>query len=263
MTAIFDTHAHYDDKAFDGDREALLAALPRNGIARVVNIGASLASCKQTIALMEKYDYIYGAIGVHPNKTAELEEQPQAPAAMGQLKEMCGHGKCVAVGEIGLDYYWDKPEREIQKKWFVRQLQLARECGLPVVIHSRDAAKDTADIMEAEKAGEIGGVIHCYSYTKETARTFLDMGFFFGIGGVLTFQNARKLKEAVEYIPMDRIVLETDCPYLAPVPYRGKRNSSLNLPYVVSALAQVKGISEEEIRKAAWENGLRLYHMDV
>ena len=292
MTAIFDTHAHYDDKAFDGDREALLAALPRSGIARVVNIGASLASCKRTVALMEKYDYIYGAIGVHPSETAELEGQslnareqqspeapaarerqspeapaarerqspeapaareqqsPEAPDVLEQLRAMCRHEKCVAVGEIGLDYYWDEPAREIQKKWFVRQLQLARECALPVVIHSRDAARDTADIMEAEKAGEIGGVIHCYSYTKETARTFLDMGFFFGIGGVLTFQNARKLKEAAEYIPMDRIVLETDCPYLAPVPFRGKRNSSLNLPYVVSALAQIKGISEEEQERA-------------
>lgn len=316
MTAIFDTHAHYDDKAFDGDREALLAALPQNGIARVVNIGASLASCERTVTLMEKYDYIYGAIGIHPSETAELEEQssesgdareqrspeatestdareqrslevlesgdareqrspeatesgdarkkqlPEASDALERLKAMCRHEKCVAVGEIGLDYYWDEPDREIQKKWFVRQLQLARECALPVVIHSRDAARDTVDIMEAEKAGEIGGVIHCYSYTKETARTFLDMGFFFGIGGVLTFQNARKLKEAVEYIPMDRIVLETDCPYLAPVPFRGKRNSSLNLPFVVSALAQIKGISEEEVRRAAWENGLRLYGME-
>ena len=317
MAAIFDTHAHYDDKAFDEDREALLAALPRNGIARVVNIGASLASCRRTIALMEKYDYIYGAIGIHPSETAELEGQPleftdfleqqpsetsdaleqwfsetsdaleqqpsetsdfreqqssetsnfreqqspEIPDAWEQLKAMCCHEKCVAVGEIGLDYYWDEPAREVQKKWFVRQLQLARECALPVVIHSRDAARDTVDIMEAEKAGEIGGVVHCYSYTKETARTFLDMGFFFGIGGVLTFQNARKLKEAVEYIPMDRIVLETDCPYLAPVPFRGKRNSSLNLPYVVSALAQIKGISEEAVRRAAWENGLRLYGM--
>lgn len=262
MTAIFDTHAHYDNRAFDEDREALLEALSRNGIARVVNIGASLASCKRTVALMEKYDYIYGAIGIHPSETAELEGQsPKGSDAWEQLKAMCRHEKCVAVGEIGLDYYWDEPAREVQKKWFVRQLQLARECALPVVIHSRDAARDTVDIMEAEKAGEIGGVVHCYSYTKETARTFLDMGFFFGIGGVLTFQNARKLKEAVEYIPMGRIVLETDCPYLAPVPFRGKRNSSLNLPYVVSALAQIKGISEEAVRRAAWENSLRLYGM--
>ena len=231
MTDIFDTHAHYDDKAFDEDREALLESLPSQGVARVVNIGASLASCRRTVELTEAYDYIYGAIGVHPSETGELDEE-----GFGQLREMCGAEKCVAIGEIGLDYYWKEPEREIQKKWFLRQLHLAKKTGLPVVIHSRDAARDTVDILEAEKGGETGGVIHCYSYTKETARRFLDMGFFFGIGGVLTFQNARKLREAVEYIPLDRIVLETDSPYLAPVPYRGKRNSSLHLPYVIQAL---------------------------
>ncbi|MCI8789938.1 MAG: TatD family hydrolase [Lachnospiraceae bacterium] len=257
MTDIFDTHAHYDDKAFDEDREALLESLPSQGVARVVNIGASLASCRRTVELTEAYDYIYGAIGVHPSETGELDEE-----GFGQLREMCGAEKCVAIGEIGLDYYWKEPEREIQKKWFLRQLHLAKKTGLPVVIHSRDAARDTVDILEAEKGGETGGVIHCYSYTKETARRFLDMGFFFGIGGVLTFQNARKLREAVEYIPLDRIVLETDSPYLAPVPYRGKRNSSLHLPYVIQALAQVKGISEEEARRAAWENSLKLYRME-
>ena len=257
MTDIFDTHAHYDDKAFDEDREALLESLPSQGVARVVNIGASLASCRRTVELTEAYDYIYGAIGVHPSETGELDEE-----GFGQLREMCGAEKCVAIGEIGLDYYWKEPEREIQKKWFLRQLHLAKKTGLPVVIHSRDAARDTVDILEAEKGGETGGVIHCYSYTKETARRFLDMGFFFGIGGVLTFQNARKLREAVEYIPLDRIVLETDSPYLAPVPYRGKRNSSLHLPDVIQALAQVKGISEEEARRAAWENSLKLYRME-
>ncbi len=257
MIAIFDTHAHYDDEAFDTDREELLLQLPQQGIARVVNVGASLASCKKTIELMENYDYIYGALGVHPSETAELTEE-----GIQWLEQQCRHEKCLAVGEIGLDYYWDEPEREVQKKWFVKQLNLARQIQLPVIIHSRDAAKDTVDIMTAEKAGEIGGVVHCYSYSKETARTFLDMDFYFGIGGVLTFKNAKKLKEAVEYIPMNRIVLETDCPYLAPDPNRGKRNSSLNLPYVVAAMAAIKGISEEEVRKEAWENSLRLYRME-
>lgn len=258
MTPIFDTHAHYDDDAFDIDREELLEELPKQGIEKVVNVGASLASCGKTIELMEKYDYIYGAIGVHPNETAELNEE-----SFAWLREQCRREKCVAVGEIGLDYYWDEPEREIQKEWFVRQLDLARELSLPVIIHSRDAAKDTLDIMLAEKASEIGGVVHCFSYTKETAKTCLDMGFYIGIGGVLTFKNAKKLKEAVEYIPLDRIVLETDCPYLAPDPNRGKRNSSLNIPYVVSALANIKGISEEEVRRAAWENAHDLYRMKV
>lgn len=258
MTDIFDTHAHYDDKAFDADREKLLDSLPRNGIVRVVNVGASLASCRRTIELTERYDFIFGALGIHPNETAELTEED-----IVWLGQQCQSDKCVAVGEIGLDYYWDEPDRNIQKLWFARQLNLARELKLPVIIHSRDAAKDTVDLMTAEKAGDIGGVIHCYSYTKETARIFLDMGFYFGIGGVLTFNNAKKLKEAVEYIPMARIVLETDCPYLAPVPNRGKRNSSLNIPYVVRAMAQIKGISEEEIRAAAWENSHRLYRMSL
>ncbi len=258
MTEIFDTHAHYDDEAFDGDREELLESLPRNGVARVVNVGASLASCRRTLELTERYDFIYGAIGIHPNETAELTEENFAG-----LERMCRADKCVAVGEIGLDYYWDEPERKVQKEWFARQLNLARELELPVVIHSRDAAKDTIDLMTAERAAETGGVVHCFSYTKETARTFLDMGFFIGIGGVLTFNNAKKLKEAVQFIPMDRIVLETDCPYLAPVPNRGSRNSSLNIPYVVTAMAQLKGIGEEEVRAAAWENAHRLYRMKI
>lgn len=254
MTEIFDTHAHYDDEAFDEDREELLKALPERGIARVVNVGASLASCRRTIELMNCYDYIYGAIGIHPSDTAELDEQ-----SFEWIRQQCHLEKCVAVGEIGLDYYWDEPEREIQKEWFVRQLNLAREIKKPVIIHSRDAAKDTVDIMTAENAGEIGGVIHCYSYTKETAKIFLDMGFYFGIGGVLTFKNAKKLKEAVEYIPLERIVLETDCPYLAPVPNRGKRNNSLNIPYVITAMAEIKGVDEETVRQAAWRNAHELY----
>ena len=255
---IFDTHAHYDDEAFDEDREELLQKLPAEGIERVVNVGASLSGCEQTVALAEKYDYIYAAVGVHPCDTKELTEE-----GFQWLAKQCLHEKCVAVGEIGLDYYWeeDAKEKERQKKWFVRQLDLARSLHKPVVIHSRDAARDTLELCKENRLDEIGGVVHCYSYTKETAKIFLNMGFYFGIGGVLTFKNAKKLKEAVEYIPMDRIVLETDCPYLAPEPNRGKRNSSLNIPYVVTAMSQLKGISEEEVRKAAWENAIKLYRM--
>lgn len=256
MTEIFDTHAHYDDEAFDKDREELLRALPGEGIARVVNIGASLSTCKTTRALAEQYDYIYCVLGVHPGDTVELTEE-----SMDWLRQQCQYEKCVAVGEIGLDYYWDEPEHDIQKKWFLRQLDLARECGKPVVIHSRDAAKDTADIMTAAKCQDIGGVIHCFSYTKEMAKTFLDMGFYIGIGGVLTFKNAKKLVEVAEYVPMERIVLETDCPYLAPEPYRGKRNSSLLLSHVVEALAGIKGITEEEVRRVTWENAHELYRL--
>lgn len=251
---IFETHAHYDDEAFDEDREELLAALEEQGIGRVVNIGASLASCKQTIALMESYPFIYGALGIHPSETAELDE-----TAFSWLKEQCAHSKCVAVGEIGLDYHWQEPEREIQKKWFVRQLEMAEELKKPVVIHSRDAAEDTVDILKGHK-GQSGGVIHCFSYTKETAKTFLDMGFYIGIGGVVTFKNAKKIKEAVEYIPLDRIVVETDSPYLAPEPYRGKRNSSLYLPYIIEEIAALKGLSPGQVEETAWQNAQNLYH---
>lgn len=254
---IFETHAHYDDEAFDQDREELIESLPAAGIETVVNVGASLESTKTTLALAERYSYFYGAAGVHPNETGELTE-----ADMEWLKEICGRPKVVAVGEVGLDYHWDEPERDVQKKWFARQLELAREVNLPVIIHSRDAAKDTLDLMKGEHAEEIGGVIHCFSYGVEMAREYLNMGFFIGIGGVLTFSNGKKLKEVAAYAPLDRIVLETDCPYLAPVPNRGKRNSSLNLSYVADALAQIKGVTREEIEIQTCRNARRLYRLE-
>lgn len=276
---IIDTHAHYDDKAFDEDRAELLSAMCSGSTAqgnrassnvtqgsesseggytpvihRIVNIGSSLGACRRTIALMKEYDFIYGALGVHPTDSGELTEDD-----IQWLKTQCALEKCVAVGEIGLDYYWDEPEREIQKKWFVRQLHLAKEVNLPVVIHSRDAAQDTVDIMKAEHAEETGGVIHCFSYGKELAKIFLDMGFFIGVGGVVTFNNGRKLKEVVEYIPLDRIVIETDCPYLAPVPFRGKRNDSRKLAHVVQQIAEIKGISVEEVEEVTFRNAYKLY----
>ena len=254
---IIDSHAHYDDEAFEEDRDNLLQSMQSNGIEKIINVGANIKGSRASIALSEQYPFIYAAVGVHPSDTEELNEEK-----MAWLKEVSKKEKVVAIGEIGLDYYWPEPDHETQKKWFLRQLDLAREIKKPVIIHSREAAKDTVDLMTEAHAEEIGGVIHCYSYTKETAKTFLDMGFYFGIGGVLTFKNAKKLKEAVEYIPMDRIVFETDCPYLAPEPNRGKRNSSLNIPYVIATMAQIKGITEEEVRKAAWDNSLKLYRMD-
>lgn len=255
---IFESHAHYDDEAFDDDRDALLSSLPENGIDTVINVGASLHSCRTTIGLMEKYPFIYGAIGVHPSETQELDEE-----SFVWLKECCGIEKVVAVGEIGLDYHYDDPEVSVQKKWFERQLELAREVKLPVIIHSREAAKDTLDIMKNLRAQEMGGVIHCYSYTKEIAREYLDMGYYFGIGGVITFANAKKLKEAVEYIPLDRILLETDSPYLAPEPNRGKRNSSLNIPYIVEAIAALKGISNEEVIAVTHANAEKLFRINI
>ena len=253
---IFDTHAHYDDEAFDDDREALLGSLASQGIQAVTNVAASLKSCETTLALTEQYPFIYGAIGVHPSETAELDA-----CGMDRMKAWCASEKIRAVGEIGLDYYWEEPEHEIQKKWFAAQLDLAKELKLPVIIHSRDAAKDTLDIMKAEHAEELGGVIHCFSYTKEMAREYLNMGFYLGIGGVLTFKNAKKLVEVAEYAPLSSIVLETDCPYLAPVPFRGTHNSALNLGIVAERLAQIKGTDRETVERITWENAERLYRL--
>lgn len=254
---IFDTHVHYDDEAFNEDREAVIKSLVAAGVETVVNIGASMASSETTLELTRNYPFIYGTAGVHPSETAELDEEK-----FQRLREIVREPKIVAVGEIGLDYYWEKPAHDIQKNWFERQLELAREVNLPVVIHSREAAKDTLEIMKAARAGELGGVIHCFSYGKEMAREYLDMGFFLGIGGVLTFKNAKKLREVVEYAPMEQLVLETDSPYMAPEPNRGKRNTSANLPYVVNMMAEIKGLSPEEVMTATEKNARRLYRME-
>lgn len=253
---IFDTHAHYDDGAFDGDREELLGSFQKQGIGRVVNIACSLAAIKSTLALAGQYPFIYGAAGVHPTETGELNEENFA-----EIEEALSDPKIVAVGEIGLDYHWDEPERPVQKKWFERQLYLAKEKEMPVVLHSREAAKDTLEMVKSAGGAALSAVMHCFSYGTELAREYLNMGYYLGIGGVLTFSNGKKLKEVVSYMPMEQLLLETDCPYLAPVPFRGKRNSSLNLPYVVSAIAEIKGISEEEVRRTTWENACRFYRI--
>lgn len=250
---IIDSHAHYDDEAFEEDRDNLLQSMQSNGIEKIINVGANIKGSRASIALSERYPFIYAAVGVHPSDTEEMDEEKIA-----WLKEVSKKEKVVAIGEIGLDYYWPEPDREIQKKWFIRQMELAQEVNLPVIIHSRDAAQDTIEILKQFPAN---GVIHCYSYTKESAKEFLKIGYYFGIGGVLTFKNAKKLKEAVMEIPMDRILLETDSPYLAPEPNRGKRNSSLNIPYVVKELAQLKGISEEEVINITTVNTKKLFHL--
>ena len=251
---IFESHAHYDDDAFEEDRDKLLPELKENGIGCVVNISSDLASVEKSLALAEKYSFVYAAVGVHPSDTGELNEENFA-----WLKRQCGREKVLAVGEIGLDYYWDNVERDVQKKWFARQLVMANETHLPVVIHSRDAAKATIDVMRGEKPVDRRGVIHCFSYTKETVKEFLGMGYLIGVGGVVTFKNAKKLRECVEYLPMESILLETDCPYLAPEPYRGKRNCSLYLPYVAEEIARIKGITAQEVIDITERNAKRLF----
>ena len=253
---IFDTHAHYDDDTFDEDREELLAGMNAAGVEYIVNVGASMASSKRSVNLAEKYPFVYAAVGVHPDEVGELNEEKFA-----QLKAWTSHEKVKAVGEIGLDYYWDKEGHDLQKHWFMRQMELAHECNLPMIVHSREAAKDTLDMIVAAKPLELSGIIHCYSYSVEQAREYLDMGYYIGIGGVLTFKNAKKLKEVAEYAPLSQIVIETDCPYLAPTPFRGKRNDSSKLRYVAEELASIKQMSVEEVIRITNENGRKLYHI--
>ena len=253
---IFDTHAHYDDKAFDEDREEMLASLPENGIGNVVNVCASINSLRRIIPLTEKYPYVWGAAGVHPDYAEEMTEE-----TLEEIRKVLQHEKILAVGEIGLDYYWHKePENhKRQQEMFRAQLDIAREEKLPFMIHSRDAAEDTLMIVkEYMQKGMYGGIMHCYSYGLEHAREYVKMGLFLGIGGVVTFTNGRKLKEVVHEIPLDNLVLETDCPYLAPVPYRGKRNCSLYLSYVVQAIAELKGVPADEVIRVTEENARRL-----
>lgn len=254
MIRIFDTHAHYDDEAFDKDCEELLKSFPEHNVMAVTNIGTNIDTSRITAQLTEQYDYVYGAVGMYPTEVYAFETSD----AMEQLRSLVTeHERVVAIGEIGLDYHYDNIDKALQQKWFEAQMNLARELHVPIVVHSRDAAQDTIAVMRQAKAGEIGGVVHCYSYTKETAREFLDMDFYFGIGGVVTFKNAKKLVEAVAYIPMERMVLETDSPYLSPI--RSERNTSLNLPLVAAKIAEIKGISVQEVYDITWENAHKLY----
>ena len=253
---IFDTHAHYDDDAFDEDRDELLSGMAAKNVEYIVNVGASMASSERSLGLAEKYPFIYAAVGVHPDEVGELDEEKFA-----KLREWTKHEKVKAVGEIGLDYYWDKEGHDLQKHWFMRQMELSHEANLPMIVHSREAAKDTLDMVIAAKPLNLSGIIHCYSYSVEQAREYLNMGYYIGIGGVLTFKNAKKLKEVAEYAPLSQIVLETDCPYLAPTPFRGKRNDSSMIAYVAEELAAIKNMPVEEVLRITNENGKKLYHI--
>ena len=253
---IFETHAHYDDDAFNEDREILLDSMNENGIGYIVNACASLESLKETEELTEKYPFVYGAFGIHPDDAEKMTED-----TLQEIRRLVRLPKAVAIGEIGLDYYWDKEGHDLQKYWFIRQLELAGEKKLPVMIHSREAAADTMEIMK-KYGKDRNGVIHCYSYSPEMAQEYVKMGYFIGVGGVVTFKNAKKLKETVQEIPLESIVLETDCPYLAPEPFRGKRNCSLYISYVAEKIAELKGISAEEVIRQTEENAKQLYQIN-
>lgn len=257
MNRIFESHAHYEDGAFDEDREALLTSLPENGIETVVNVGSTVETCHKTVDLVSQYEHVYGALGVHPSeiRTATAKDLEWIKT------EAIKNPKILAIGEIGLDYYWDKDNREQQIEYFVKQMEIAKEIGKPIIVHSREAAKDTYECMKENDAAKCGGVVHCFSYGPEEAEKYLKMGFYIGIGGVVTFKNAVKIREVVEAVPLDRILLETDCPYLAPEPYRGKRNSSLYIPHIAEKIAEIKGVDYEEVLSVTYDNACKMYRL--
>lgn len=252
---IFDTHAHLDDRAFDSDRAALLSQLPGLGLALVMNPGCSLASSRAAAALAENYDYVYAAVGSHPDAADEVTED--VLEQYRQLARQCP--KVRAIGEIGLDYHYEDIPREVQQRAFRAQMALARELELPVIVHEREAHEDGMRIVE--EFPQVTGVFHCYSGSLEMAKVLIRRGWYIGFGGVLTFKNARKAVEAASQIPLDRLVLETDCPYMSPEPFRGRRNDPGRLHLVAERLAQLRGLSAEEIENITLENGKRLYRI--
>lgn len=250
---IFDTHTHYDAEQFDKDRVELLSSMGEHNVGFILNVGATLDGCKSSVEFARKYPFMYAAVGVHPDEAGALNDETFA-----WMEELLLYEKVVAVGEIGLDYYWDNEPREVQKEWFIRQLALARGHDLPVCIHSRDAAEDTLNVMR-EYAKGLRGVIHCFSYSPEIAKEYVKNGFYIGVGGVVTFKNGKKMKEVVKATPIERILLETDCPYLAPEPYRGKRNSSIYLNRVAEEIGQLKGMTGKEVIEVTEQNAKELF----
>ena len=251
---LFDTHAHLNDPAFDADREAVLLGLREKGVEYVMNVGCCLESSKDCIAMAEKYPFVYASVGTHPDSAQEVNEE-----VLEQYRQMAQHPKVLAIGEIGLDYYYETVPRETQQKAFRMQMELARELKMPVIIHERDAHDDGMRIVKEFK--DVTGVFHCYSGSAEMARQLVNMGWYIGFTGVLTFKNARKAVETAQRIPLDRIVLETDCPFMAPEPFRGKRNDSGYLYRMAEKLAEIRGISVEEVHAVTTENAKRLYRM--
>ena len=251
---LFDTHAHMNDPAFDEDREEMILGLKDRETDFVMNVGCCLDSSKDCIALAEKYPFVYASVGSHPDSADEVNEE-----VIEAYRQMAQHPKVLAIGEIGLDYYYETIPREIQQKAFRVQMELARELNMPVIVHERNAHDDGMRIVKEFKG--VTGVFHCYSGSAEMARQLVNMGWYIGFTGVLTFKNARKAVETAERIPLDRIVLETDCPFMAPEPFRGKRNDPGYLYRMAERLAEIRGITPEEAQAATLENAKRLYRL--
>ena len=251
---LFDTHAHLNDPVFDEDRDTLISGLPAQGVGLVMNPGCSLENSRQAIAIAEKYPFVYAAVGTHPDTADEVNE-----AVIEEYRRLCSHEKVKAIGEIGVDYYYETIPRDTQKTAFRMQMELARETGLPVIIHERDAHDDGMRMIK--EFPDVTGVFHCYSGSAEMAKQLVKMGWYIGFTGVLTFKNARKAVETAQAIPLERIVLETDCPFMAPEPFRGKRNHPGYLYRMAERLAELRGLSVEEVHAITTENGKRLYRI--
>ncbi len=253
---IFDTHAHYDSGAFDPDRDQVLASLPESGVGLVVDPGCDVASSRTAVELAERYPHVWAAVGLHPEDCADCTDED-----FDAIRALCGHHKVVAVGEIGLDYYWEEnPPREFQETVFRRQIELALACDLPVIVHDREAHGDSLRVVLDYP--DLRGVFHCFSGSPEMAQELLKRGWYLGFDGPITYKNARRAPEVAAITPLDRIVVETDAPYLTPVPFRGKRNDSRYLPHVLEKLAEWKGVTAEELTEITWQNGLRLFGLE-
>ncbi|MEK8133034.1 TatD family hydrolase [Paenibacillus filicis] len=253
---LIDTHAHLNAPQFDEDRHEVIARARDNGIGRIVNVGFNRETIPTSLALAEQYDFIYSTVGWHPTDAKDMTEEDLA-----WIESLCSHDKVVAIGEIGLDYYWDTSPKDVQDRVFRDQIRLARKVGLPIAIHNRDAHHDVVQTLREERASEVGGVMHCYSGSWETAKLCLDMNFYISFGGPVTFKNARQPKEVLEKVPLDRLLIETDAPYLAPHPYRGKRNESAYVRLVAETAAEIKGISLEELAEITSRNAMELFRI--
>jgi TatD DNase family protein len=253
---IFDTHAHYDDDKFDEDRDLLLKELHQKGVSYILNASASLESLDANIALAEKYDFIYIALGIHPEYADKMHE-----GILDKIRLLSKNKKVVAIGEIGLDYYYGDPPRDIQRECFGRQIELAKEFKLPIIIHDRDAHEDTVKIIKKTNASQVGGIFHCFSGSTEMAMDMLDYNFHISIGGVVTFKNAKKVVEVVKAVPLGKLLIETDCPYLAPEPFRGKRNNSGYLIHTIDKIAEIKGVSAQEVEDTTLSNAKKLFRI--
>ena len=253
VDGIFDSHAHYDDDAFDADRDGLLRSLASHGVRRVMNVGSSMESSRTGIQLGKEYDFLYSSVGVHPDSAREICDE-----TLRELAELAREPKVRALGEIGLDYYWkDNPPRALQQNVFHRQLELAQSLRLPVIVHDREAHQDCLSIVREHP--QVTGVYHCYSGSLEDAKVLVKLGWMLSFTGVITYKNARKALEVIDWLPMDRIMIETDSPYLTPEPFRGKRNDSGYVHLVAETIAQVKGVPPEEVAAVTLENGRRFF----